>query len=234
MPKKYKEILAREIEKHAPAFKLTNLFFNSFTLIADGNKEIAAAEMVHGVSALLENPTKQQDENSMDSDSFGISSQLVSNFWNAYAALDPKSYNLLMEGINMAKKIQSVVLGQACLMLKRNEIRKNGPNRCGCKSCSTLRDSFSVIRDNTDVSYFTHPLTLSRLCHLLSDIYAEHGKSTKPLVLFVFKNNLQCIVAGSPGQHSGSGYIPKYVFFHFHSSHPVFLAKPSREQLRRR
>lgn len=204
MKKIFKDRLPAQLEKYAPEFNVNELYVESFVKRPSFDKEVSAFDVVYGASALLESTRSQHaqgTETEMDVDS--EEDFLKANFWNAYRSLSSQS-TILEEGIDEAIDLQCAIVRQVSSLIQRKDILQT----------SRYRVAF-IKSDSTDLKYFTHPLSLSKLAHFLVDTLIDMGRRPnarcKPLILTAMLPNNQCLLVGVEGQHSGSSHVPKYV-----------------------
>jgi len=192
MSKKYKQILHQKLDQHAPTFNLEGFSFPSFYKKTSFSRSVSASDIVYATTALLESTQNLTQEIT--------SENLLKNFWMAYDCLHPGNFDLLLKGFNEAVLVQKAIVRQAVTLIQKKQIvQLNGPFR------------YAIMNDSSDVKYFAHPITLSKLAQFLVDTIIESGKSKKekPLLLAGLHQD-KYLVVGVPGTHSGAPRKPTY------------------------
>jgi hypothetical protein len=103
------------------------------------------------LDTLLENHIFRENED----DTANEHQDWISGFWTAYDAL--MRPDLLNVGISLAKILRRTIVRQAISIIEKRAIR----------TLSNFR--FTVLRDGSDLSLFTHPMAASQLALFLLD-----------------------------------------------------------------
>lgn len=158
-----KQNLYLNIKKHGPKFGLKDICFPSFIKQEEFKLDQSAVDTVYALSSLLEIGISTQD-NKFDWEK---------NFWEAYDALNPgKKDNLLRKGIEISIKTQKAVVRMASFLVEKKLLVKLGTFR------------YCFLKESSDLSYFHHPLTLTKLAQFLNECLTERGQQVLPLCLF--------------------------------------------------
>lgn len=183
MGKTFREALEHGLALQAEEYSLPSITFGSFTRQHGANFRISAADLVHSLSALLENPSANED---------GLAWER--NFWVAYDAIlshDDK-VDLLKHGLSLSVIGQKAIVKQGVALITNKRIVSSGPFR------------YAIIEDSPDQALFCHPLILSKLALFLVDaLVTSIRKPAKPLVLACYNPDEACfLVVGVPGPSS--------------------------------
>ncbi|KAL7154255.1 hypothetical protein ABFS83_04G222400 [Erythranthe nasuta] len=146
-------------EQYLPEFGLTNFYYRGFLLLHGYSSKVSAADVVYGVTALL--------ESSVESD--GSSSS--KHFGAAYDALSLNKLEKLDIGMRQAIKVQRAVLRQGS-----TAITKKGSIRSGSKF------RWVKLEDSADTKLLCYPQALTKFGFFLMDALREKGARMKPLV----------------------------------------------------
>lgn len=166
-------------EQYLPEFGLTDFYYRGFLLLHGYSSKISAADVVYGVTALL--------EASLESDGSSGSKQ----FGGAYDALSLSKLEKLEMGMRQAIKVQRAVLRQGS-----TAITKKGSIRSGSKF------RWVKLEDSTDAELLCHPQALTKFGYFLMDALREKGARMKPLVCVCYTNERKKVlivgVCGKP------------------------------------
>lgn len=154
-----KRKMKREFEKFLPEYGLTDFYYRSFLRIHGYSSRVSAADVVYGVTALLESFVKS--DGSCASKQFGV----------AYDALSLGNLDKLKSGMQHAIKIQRAILRQGSTV-----IMKNGYIRSGRKF------RWVKLEDSVETKLLGYPQALTKFCYFLMDALREKGARMKPLL----------------------------------------------------
>ncbi|CAI9776610.1 unnamed protein product [Fraxinus pennsylvanica] len=166
-------------EQYLPEFGLTDFYYRGFLLLHGYSSKISAADVVYGVTALLE--ASLELDGSSGSKQFGV----------AYDALSLSKLEKLEMGMRQAIKVQRAVLRQGS-----TAITKKGSIRSGSKF------RWVKLEDSTDAELLCHPQALTKFGYFLMDALREKGARMKPLVCVCYTNERKKVlivgVCGKP------------------------------------
>ncbi|OWM62774.1 cell division control protein 45 homolog [Punica granatum] len=148
-----------EFERFLPEYGLNNFYYRSFLRVHGYSSKVSAADVVYGVTALLESFVKS--DGSCASKQFG----------EAYDALSLGNLDKLKAGMQHAIKIQRAILRQGSAA-----ITKKGSIRSGRKF------RWVKIQDSFDTKLLAYPQALTKFCYFLMDALKEKGARMKPLL----------------------------------------------------
>ncbi|XP_070012221.1 uncharacterized protein LOC107792112 [Nicotiana tabacum] len=146
-------------EQYLPEFGLTDFYYRGFLLLHGYSSKVSAADVVYGVTALL--------ESSVESDGSCASRQ----FGEAYDALSLTKLEKLEAGMRQAIKVQRAILRQGSAA-----ITKKGSIRSGSKF------RWVKLEDSADAKLLCHPQALTKFGYFLMDALREKGARMKPLI----------------------------------------------------
>ncbi|KAL6511112.1 hypothetical protein OROGR_022236 [Orobanche gracilis] len=146
-------------EQYLPEFGLTNFYYRGFLLLHGYSSKVSAADVVYGVTALLE--ISAEADGSSGSKQFGI----------AYDALSLNNLEKLEIGMRQAIKVQRAVLRQGS-----TAITKKGSIRSGSKF------RWVKLQDSADTKLLCHPQALTKFGYFVMDALREKGARMKPLI----------------------------------------------------
>ncbi|CAA3020004.1 cell division control 45 homolog [Olea europaea subsp. europaea] len=152
-------------EQYLPEFGLTDFYYRGFLLLHGYSSKISAADVVYGVTALLE--ASIESDGSSGSKQFGV----------AYDALSLSKLEKLETGMRQAIKVQRAVLRQGS-----TAITKKGSIRSGSKF------RWVKLEDSADAELLCHPQALTKFGYFLMDALREKGARMKPLVCVCYTN----------------------------------------------
>ncbi|XP_071699349.1 uncharacterized protein [Rutidosis leptorrhynchoides] len=141
-----------------PDYVLNDFYFRGFML--DGcSSKVSAADVVYGVSALLESSIESNGSNDPQ------------QFVEAYDALSLRQFEKLELGMRRAIKIQRAILRQVSMAITGKGLLQSGEKFRGVK-----------LVDSEDVKLLGYPLTLTKFGYFLMDILKEKVEKVKPLI----------------------------------------------------
>lgn len=146
-------------EQYLPEFGLTDFYYRGFLLLHGYSSKVSAADVVYGVTALL--------ESFVESDGSCASKQ----FGEAYDALSLTKLDKLEIGMRQAIKVQRAILRQGSAA-----ITKKGSIRSGSKF------RWVKLEDSADAKLLCHPQALTKFGYFLMDALREKGARMKPLI----------------------------------------------------
>ncbi|KAJ7950465.1 cell division control protein 45-like [Quillaja saponaria] len=152
-----------EFERFLPEYGLTDFYYRSFLRLHGYSSKVSAADVVYGVTALLESFVKS--DGSCASKQFG----------EAYDALSLSKLDKLKEGMQHAIKIQRAILRQGS-----TAITKSGCIRSGRKF------RWVKLEDSADSKLLGYPQALTKFCYFLMDALREKGARMKPMICACF------------------------------------------------
>ncbi|KAL2336817.1 hypothetical protein Fmac_011263 [Flemingia macrophylla] len=154
-----KKQMKQMFEKFLPEYGLTDFYYRSFMRVHKYNSRVSAADVVFGVTALLESFVKS--DGSSASRQFGV----------AYDALSLDNIEKLKTGMQNAINVQRAILRQGSVA-----ITKSGCIRSG-RSFRWLK-----LEDSRDTKLLGYPQALTKFCYFLMDALKEKGATMKPLL----------------------------------------------------
>ncbi|XP_021899608.1 cell division control protein 45 homolog [Carica papaya] len=154
-----KRKMKNEFERFLPEYGLTDFYYRSFLRLHGYSSRVSAADVVYGVTALL--------ESFVESDGFCASKQ----FGEAYDALSLNNLDKLKTGMQQAIKIQKAILRQGSAA-----ITKSGSIRSGRKF------RWVKLEDTADAKLLGYPQALTKFCYFLMDALKEKGARMKPML----------------------------------------------------
>ncbi|KAK1420608.1 hypothetical protein QVD17_22335 [Tagetes erecta] len=159
MSSEIKKKMKDEFEHFLPDYGLNNFYYRGFLLLHGYSSKISAADVVYGVTALL--------ESSIDSNNVSASKQ----FGEAYDALSLKKLEKLEAGMRHAIKIQRAILRQGSTAITRKGSIRSGS-----------RFRWVKLEDSADVKLLGYPQALTKFGYFIMDALREKGAKLKPLV----------------------------------------------------
>ncbi|KAF5464107.1 hypothetical protein F2P56_014214 [Juglans regia] len=148
-----------EFGRFLPEYGLTDFYYRSFLRLHSYRSRVSAADVVYGVTALLESFVKS--DGSCASKQFGV----------AYDALSLSNIDKLKAGMQHAIRIQRAILRQGS-----TSITKSGCIRSGRKF------RWVKLEDSVDTKLLGYPQALTKFCYFLMDALREKGARMKPLL----------------------------------------------------
>ncbi|XP_057979767.1 uncharacterized protein LOC131165751 [Malania oleifera] len=154
-----KRKMKEEFERFLPEYGLTDFYFRSFLRMHGYSSRVSAADVVYGVTALLESFVKS--DGTCASKQFGV----------AYDALSLSNLDKLRMGMQQAINIQRAILRQGS-----TAITKTGSIRSGRKF------RWVKLEDSVDTKLLAYPQALTKFCYFIMDALREKGAKMKPLL----------------------------------------------------
>lgn len=148
-----------EFERFLPEYGLSDFYYRSFLRLHGYSSRVSAADVVYGVTALLESFVSS--DGSCASKQFGV----------AYDALSLNNLDKLKAGMQQAIKVQRAILRQGSAA-----ITKSGSIRSGRKF------RWVKLEDSVDTKLLGYPQALTKFCYFLMDALREKGARAKPLI----------------------------------------------------
>lgn len=148
-----------EFERFLPKYGLNDFYYRSFMRLHGYSSRVSAADVVYGVTALLESFVKS--DGTCASKQFGV----------AYDALSLNNLDKLKLGMQNAIKVQRAILRQGSAA-----ITKSGSIRSGRKF------RWVKLEDTADAKLLGYPQALTKFCYFLMDALREKGARMKPLL----------------------------------------------------
>ncbi|XP_047318602.1 cell division control protein 45 homolog [Impatiens glandulifera] len=185
MKKKMKE----EFDGFLPEYGLSDFYYRGFCLLYGYSSRISAADVVYGVTALL--------ESFVESDGSCASEQFLA----AYDALSLTKLQKLETGMKHAIKIQRAILRQGSAA-----ITKKGSIRSGTKF------RWVKLEDSVDTKLLCYPQSLTKFGYFVMDALREKGARMKPLVCICYSQERHKVLivglSGKPqlGANKGNGF----------------------------
>ncbi|CAL4904466.1 unnamed protein product [Urochloa decumbens] len=163
MSMEVKRKMRDEFDRFLPEYGLTEFYYRSFLRVHGYRSKVSAADVVYGVTALLE---------SLNSESKDSKESLAAEqFWVAYSALSLSNVDQLRKGMHSAIEIQRAILRQGS-----SAITKTGFIR------SAKKFRWVKLDDPVDTNKLCHPQALTKFCFFLMDALKERGARMKPLI----------------------------------------------------
>ncbi|XP_047311366.1 cell division control protein 45 homolog [Impatiens glandulifera] len=185
-----KRKMKNEFDEFLPEYGLTDFYYRGFCLLYGYSSRISAADVVYGVTALL--------ESFVESDGTCASEQ----FLVAYDSLSLNMHQKLETGMKHAIKIQRAILRQGS-----SAITKKGSIRSGSKF------RWVKLEDSVDTKLLCYPQALTKFGYFLMDALREKGARMKPLVCVCYYHEerhkvLIVGLSGKPqlGANKGNGF----------------------------
>ncbi|XP_057549130.1 uncharacterized protein LOC130827426 [Amaranthus tricolor] len=148
-----------EFDRFLPEYGLTDFYYRSFLRLHGYSSRVSAADVVYGVTALLESFIKF--DGTCASKQFGV----------AYDALSLNNLEQLRLGMQNAIKVQRAILRQGS-----TAITKRGSIRSGRKF------RWVKLEDSADTKLLGYPQALTKFCYFVMDALREKGARMKPLL----------------------------------------------------
>ena len=179
MPPQLKRLLDAKLPELADAMQLDELRFTTFRRSNGYKAEVSAVDVVHAVTALLEQSTERK-ESAMERSS------------NASRAL--VSSHDLEKGIHWAMRVQRAIIQYGGLSLARGDVH-------------AVPGFFYVnLSEATaaDAKLLVHPLTLSRLATFLQQSLLALGRTWRPIVVIGPEVDGNVTIVGMKGRSRSS------------------------------
>ncbi|XP_073024628.1 uncharacterized protein [Primulina eburnea] len=164
-------------EQYLPEFGLTDFYFRGFLLFHGYSSKVSAADVVYGVTALLESSVEA--DGSSGSKQFGV----------AYDALSLSNLDKLETGMRHAIKVQRAVLRQGS-----SAITKKGSIRSGSKF------RWVKLEECADTKFLCFPQSLTKFGYFLMDALREKGARMKPLICICYTQDHKVLIVGICGK----------------------------------
>ncbi|XP_075519609.1 uncharacterized protein LOC142553323 isoform X1 [Primulina tabacum] len=164
-------------EQYLPEFGLTDFYFRGFLLFHGYSSKVSAADVVYGVTALLESSVEA--DGSSGSKQFGV----------AYDALSLSNLDKLETGMRDAIKVQRAVLRQGS-----SAITKKGSIRSGSKF------RWVKLEECADTKLLCFPQSLTKFGYFLMDALREKGARMKPLICICYTQDHKVLIVGICGK----------------------------------
>ncbi|KAJ4828843.1 hypothetical protein Tsubulata_010503 [Turnera subulata] len=148
-----------EFERFLPEYGLTDFYYKSFLRLHGYSSRVSAADVVYGVTALLESFVNS--DGSSASKQFGV----------AYDALSLNNLDKLRSGMQQAIKVQRAILEQGSAAITRS-----GSIR------SERKFRWVKLEDTVDAKLLGYPQALTKFCYFLMDALREKGARPKPML----------------------------------------------------
>jgi cell division control protein 45 len=154
--------------------------YDSFLRVLPGHRgKISAADVVYGLSALLEldgsDMAAAVDGASRDGAAAALPEELTyaleRRFWRAYDAMDAQRSSALSGGLQLAIMAQKLSASVGGAVLEHKQFHTSGPFR------------YVFLRDFHGKELFSHPLLLKRLALFLIEAMVRQGVKDKPFVV---------------------------------------------------
>ncbi|KAK8943156.1 hypothetical protein KSP39_PZI009051 [Platanthera zijinensis] len=166
MSMEVKQRMKDEFDHFLPEYGLTDFYYRSFFRIHGYCSKFSAADVVYGVTALLESLVGTKKDTSMGE-----------FFWLAYSALSLSNIDDLRKGMHNAIEIQRAVLRQGSAA-----ITKSGFIR------SRTKFRWVKLEDPVDTERLHYPQALTKFCYFLMDALKKKSAKMKPMVCACLAN----------------------------------------------
>jgi cell division control protein 45 len=163
MSMEVKRKMRDEFDRFLPEYGLTEFYYRSFLRVHGYRSKVSAADVVYGVTALLESLNAESKDSK--------ESSAAEQFWVAYSALSLSNVDQLRKGMQSAIEIQRAILRQGS-----SAITKTGFIR------SAKKFRWVKLDDPVDTNKLCHPQALTKFCFFLMDALKERGARMKPLI----------------------------------------------------
>jgi cell division control protein 45 len=187
-----KKRMKEEFQKLLPEYGLTDLYYRSFQRLHGYSSKVSAADVVYGVSALLESWGGKAHQHRTDP------------FWSAYKALSLNNLEDLQLGMQRAINVQRATLRQGSIAITKKGF---------IKSARGFR--WLKLEDGADAELLAHPLSLTKLCYFLMDALREKGARAKPMICAALRpgselRNMVLIVGVSSRPRLGAQHANRF------------------------
>ncbi|THG12371.1 hypothetical protein TEA_001033 [Camellia sinensis var. sinensis] len=173
-----KRKMKEEFEEFLPEYGLNDFYYRGFCLLHGYSSRISSADVVYGVTALLESFV--ESDGSCASKQFGV----------AYDALSLSKFEKLETGMQHAIKIQRAILRQGS-----SATTKKGSIRSGSKF------RWVKLEDSIDTKLLGYPQALTKFGHFLMDALREKGANMKPLICVCYtQDRSKVLIVGVCGK----------------------------------
>jgi cell division control protein 45 len=182
MSMEVKRKMRDEFDRFLPEYGLTEFYYRSFLRVHGYRSKVSAADVVYGVTALLESLNAESKDSK--------ESSAAEQFWVAYSALSLSNVDQLRKGMQSAIEIQRAILRQGS-----SAITKTGFIR------SAKKFRWVKLDDPVDTNKLCHPQALTKFCFFLMDALKERGARMKPLICACLAKELdKVLVVGVCGK----------------------------------
>ena len=179
----------KRLEEVAPRYGLSDVTFWSFTKRHGYKLDVCAADVVHGVTALLEAGSGAGGDATGEASSLlaaaggdaaaaGPPTSAEGWFWHAVEAMSESHWDTLRAGIAESQRTHRAVMRQAGALLLGGKVAMAGAFRL-----VNLAGGAAASAAGADGGLLRRPATLLRLALLLQDATHAVRRSHKPLVL---------------------------------------------------
>ncbi|CAD6268746.1 unnamed protein product [Miscanthus lutarioriparius] len=169
MSMEVKRKMRDEFDRFLPEYGLTEFYYRSFLRVHGYRSKVSAADVVYGVTALLE---------SLDAETKDAKgSSAAEQFWVAYSALSLSNADQLRKGMQSAIEIQRAILRQGSSAITRTGFIR-----------SAKKFRWVKLDDPVDTNKLCHPQALTKFCFFLLDALKERGARMKPLICACLAN----------------------------------------------
>ncbi|CAM9496181.1 unnamed protein product [Chrysoparadoxa australica] len=187
--------LKDQINKYAHEYHLADVTYKGFTRCAGFKSPVAAADIVHSVSALMEHvekhqpPVSPEQEDDPKAAAEADAEAWLSAFNDAYESLGIgiRGAKFFKEGLTLSMELQKAVVNQAVEMMQKSSIGR----------LNKFRYAYIQSGDCQEV-LFQQPMALRRLAYFLIEVHHENGKWTGskalPLVLLAERASTYLVV----------------------------------------
>ncbi|KAF6147723.1 hypothetical protein GIB67_006696 [Kingdonia uniflora] len=152
-----KKKMKDEFDHYLPKYGLSEFYYRSFLRLHGYSSKVSAADVVYGVTALLE----VQTDGSCASEQFNV----------AYDALSLNNIDILRKGMQSAIKVQRAILRQGSAAITRRSSIIN-----------MVKFKWMTLEDAADTKLLAYPQALTKFCYFVMDALRERGERLKPLV----------------------------------------------------
>ncbi|KAI0531273.1 hypothetical protein KFK09_000826 [Dendrobium nobile] len=160
MSMEVKKRMKNEFDQFLPEYGLTEFYYRSFFRLHGYCSKLSAADVVYGVTALLESLVGTKKDTSIGE-----------KFWVAYSALSLNNLEQLRKGMQNAIEIQRAILRQGSSAMTKSGFIRSG-----------RRFRWIKLEDPVDTEKLHYPQALTKLCYFLMDALKERGAKVKPLI----------------------------------------------------
>ncbi|PKU77191.1 cell division control protein 45 homolog [Dendrobium catenatum] len=160
MSMEVKRRMKNEFDQFLPEYGLTEFYYRSFFRLHGYCSKLSAADVVYGVTALLESLVGTKKDTSIGE-----------KFWVAYSALSLNNLEQLRKGMQNAIEIQRAILRQGSSAMTKSGFIRSG-----------RRFRWIKLEDPVDTEKLHYPQALTKLCYFLMDALKERGAKVKPLI----------------------------------------------------
>eukprot|EP00897_Mesotaenium_endlicherianum_P000559 jgi/Mesen1/10503/ME000083S10006 len=181
------------------SYGLDRIFFTNFRMHHGYKFKVSAADLVYGVTALLESGKSLQERSD--------------GFWQAVNALSARGASVLEQGMDLAIKVQQAIVRQGSLVIaKKVKLLLLLLARSSVDQTLTRRGKlqYLLLEDQVDSELLAHPLAITRLIHFLMDADKESGIRPRPMaVANIVRGQEMALVVGVTHQPRLGQYVGK-------------------------